>query len=534
MKQILRRANAKISIGNAAALLMVSSLLGQILGFLRVKLVNANFPTGGPGSTDAFFAAFKIPDFFFFTIAAGALGVAFMPVLADHLHKHDRKGVWELSNSLLNFLAMIMFAVGLVIFIFAEPLIHNIVAPKLDPEQLHNAVTIMRLIAFNPLLFTIGGILTSVQQTFGRFFFYAIAPLVYNLSIIISIFVFRDSLGLIGLGVGALIGACLQVLIAFAGLAGLDFKYRHFINFHAPDFRKILRQLPPRSIDQGIMSINSIVDTNFARRLGTGNISFYESAYTLHTAPTLLIGTAISSAVFPQFNKSVAQGHINEFRREFLQVLRIIIWIATPVIVVCFFGRGYLARMIFAQNNREIAAIFGFLTGAIFFRTVYTIVSRYFYAQKDTWTPLIDSLFAIALNIVLVMHLSRPDSYGITGIALAESIVAGAQLFILTTIMFIRDPKLFDMKFFGGLGRIISITGFTVVAAFIMVSLFPLNTGDTGLITLGVKLGLIASVTLSVHVGLSSLFGLEEAEPIVRKLRAVGRLIMRPLKVEGQ
>lgn len=512
----------------------MSSLLGQVLGFLRVKLVNANFLALGPDSTDAFFAAFKIPDFFFFTIAAGALGVAFMPVLADHLYKHDRKGVWELSASLLNFLAVIMFFVGMIIFVFAEPLIHHVVAPKLDPEQLHNAVVIMRFIAFNPLLFTIAGILTSVQQTFGRFFFFAIAPLVYNLSIIISIFVFKDSLGLVGLGLGALIGAILQLLIAFGGLLGLGFKYHRVINFDMPDFRKVLRQLPPRSIDQGIMSINSIVDTNFARRLGTGNISFYENAYTLHTAPTLLIGTAISSAVFPQFNRSVARGRMNEFRNEFLQVLRIIIWIATPVVVVCYFGRGYLARMIFSRNAPEIAAIFGFLAGAIFFRTIYTIVSRYFYAQKDTWTPLIDSLFAIALNIVLVSQLAKPSSYGITGIALAESIVAGCQLFILTTIMLIRDPKLFDMKFFGGLGRIISITGFTVVSAFIMVTLFPLNINDTGLITLGFKLSLIAFVIFTVHIGLSSLFDLEEARPIVKKLKSIGRLIMKPIRIDDK
>lgn len=521
----------KLSIGNAAALLVVSSLLGQVLGFLRVKLVNANFPAFGNGSTDAFFAAFKIPDFFFFTIAAGALGVAFMPVLADHLYKHDRKGVWELSSSLLNFLALIMFVLGVIMFAFAGPLIHAMV-PKLSPEQLHNATVIMRFIAFNPLLFTISGILVSVQQTFGRFFFYAIAPLIYNTSIIASIFLFRDNLGLVGLGLGALIGALLQLTIAGAGLFNLGFKYTRKIDFSMPDFRKVLRQLPPRSIDQGIMSINSIVDTNFARRLGTGNITWYENAYTLHTAPTLLIGTAISSAVFPHFNKTVAEGRMAEFRHEFLQVLRILIWVTTPVIVICFFGRGYLARMIFSRNAPEIAAIFGFLSGAIFFRTIYTIVSRYFYAQKDTWTPLIDSLFAIGLNILLVSHLARADSYGITGIALAESIVAGCQLFILTTIMLWRDPKLFDLRFLGGVGRIISITGFTVVTAFIMVTIFPLNIDDTGFITLGFKLGLIAFVTLSVHLGLSSLFGLEEATPVIKKLKSLGGLIMRPVKID--
>lgn len=533
MNRILRRANRRISLSGAALLLVSSSLIGQVLGFLRVKLVNANFSAYGPESTDAFFAAFKIPDFFFFTIAAGALGVAFMPVLADHLHKRDKEGVWELSASLLNFLALLMCGVGLIIFIFAEPLMHHIVAPNLAPEQLHNAVTIMRLIAFNPLLFTISGVLTSVQQTFGRFFFYAIAPLIYNLSIIISIFVFKDNVGLVGLGLGALIGAVLQLLIVIFGLGGLKFKFHRKIDFSMPDFRKVLRQLPPRSIDQGIMSINSIVATNYARRLGTGYVSFYENAYTLHTAPTLLIGTAISSAVFPRLNDDVARGQDSKFRREFLQVLRIIIWITMPVIVVCFFCRGYMARLIFSRNAPEIAVIFGFLCGAIFFRTIYTIVSRYFYAQKDTWTPLIDSLFAIVLYIVLVMHLSKPSNYGVAGIALAESIVAGCQLFILSAIMLYRDPKLLDRRFWGGVMRIVSVTGFSVVATFIMVSLFPLNISDTGFITLGTKLGLISIVTFAVHLTVSSLFGLEESQPVWAKLRSIFRvLVSKPLRID--
>src|SRR3954464_10988298 len=114
---------SRISLSNVAALLVATAFLGQLLGFLRTKLVNANFPTTGPQSTDAYFAAFNVPDFFFFTLAAGALGVAFMPVLSDRLYRGDRKGVWELSTSLLNFLAIIMAVVGLVMLVFAEPLI---------------------------------------------------------------------------------------------------------------------------------------------------------------------------------------------------------------------------------------------------------------------------------------------------------------------------------------------------------------------------------------------------------------------------
>ena len=115
----LNRANARISLTSAATLLVVAALFGQVLGFMRLQIINANFPYVGPNSTDAYFAAFKIPDFFFYTIAAGALGVAFMPFLADKLQKGDKKSVWELTSSLLNLMGIIMAVVGVFLFVFA-------------------------------------------------------------------------------------------------------------------------------------------------------------------------------------------------------------------------------------------------------------------------------------------------------------------------------------------------------------------------------------------------------------------------------
>ncbi len=529
-RRFFDRANKRISLGNAAALLIVAALSGQILGFLRVKLVNANFSQFGPESTDAFFAAFKIPDFFFFTIAAGALGVAFIPVLADHLESHDRKGAWELATSLLNMLAIIMGAIGVIILLFAEPLLH-LVAPGLTPEQKHNAAIIMRFVAFNPFLFTISGILPAVQQTFGRFFFYAIAPLFYNVAIIASIFFFRDNIGIVGLGIGAFIGAVLQLLVVLFGLGGLNFVFHRKINFKNPDFRRVLRQLPPRSIDQGIDSINSIVETNFGSRLGAGSISYYENAYTLHTVPIQLIGTTIATAAFPRLTARLSQNRPDLFRQDFLRILRAMIWIAIPMVVICFFGRGYLARLIFTRGSSEITAIFGFLCGAMFFRIIYAIISRYFYAQKDTWTPLGVSIFAIALNIFLAWQLSKPEHYGVAGLALAQTVVAAAEVVVLFTVMLIKDHKLFDIRFWGGLWRILSVTGFSVVATYVMVQIFPLRLTDKGLLTLGFKFGLITFVTMSVHLGLSSLFALEEAVPVIAKLRRAGKIILRPVRI---
>lgn len=336
MNRWLNRANARISLSSAAALLIGASLFGQLLGFMRTQIINGNFNSPGHITTDAYFAAFKIPDFFFYTIAAGALGVAFMPFLADKLVKGDRKAVWQLTSGLLNLLGIIMAGVGIVLLVFTEPLLRLVINHNLSPDQMHDAVMIMRIISLNPLLFTISGILTSLQQTFGRFFFYALAPILYNSCIIASVYIFKDNLGLVGLGIGALAGAVLQLFIVCFGLLGMRFKYHPRINLHNADFRRILRQLPPRSVDQGIDSINSIVETNRASTLGVGSITFYENAYTLHLVPISLVGTAISTAAFPRLNSRLAQGRPDLFKRDFLMVLRAMIWIILPVAVISF------------------------------------------------------------------------------------------------------------------------------------------------------------------------------------------------------
>lgn len=527
--QPLAKKKKVISIGNVAFLLMTTAFLGQLLGILRTKLVNANFPLSGPQSTDAYFAAFTIPDFFFFTIAAGALGVAFMPVLSDRLHRGSRKSAWELSASLMNLLAIVMFFVGLFIFIFAKPLIENIVAPGLSPEQVETSTRIMQFLAFNPLLFTISGVLTSVQQTMGRFFFYAIAPLFYNFSIIISIFLFKDNIGLVGLGIGAFIGAILQLLIVIVGLWKMNFHWHPRIVRHDPELNTVLVNLPPRSLDQGIDQVQGVVETNIASNLGSGSITYFNSAFILAQAPVLLIGTAISSAAFPRLNARLSQGRPDLFRQDFLTVLRAMIWIAAPVAIVSFFARGYLARLIYTNGNQRIANIFGLLIVAIFFRIIYSFISRWFYAQKDTRTPLFVSLFAVGLNIYLAYTLAKPSAYGVEGLAIAQSAVAAIEVAILSIIMLIRDPKLFDGTFWSGVFRIISVTGFSIVACFIMISLYPLSLDDRGIFTLGSKLAFIAGVTLAVHVGVSALFGLEEVKPVFKRAKQIAT---KPLKVD--
>lgn len=535
MNRWLNRANQRISLGGAAALLVIAALFGQLLGFLRTQIVNGNFNSPGNITTDAYFAAFKIPDFFFYTIAAGALGVAFMPYLADKLAQGDKRSVWRFTSGLINLLGILMFAVGIILLVFTEPLLHLVVGNNLSPDQMNDAVTIMRIVAFNPLLFTISGILTSLQQTFGRFFFYALAPILYNGCIIASVYIFKDSLGLVGIGIGALAGAILQLLFVLLGLVGLRFRYLFTFNWGSGDFRRMLKNLPPRSLDQGIDSINSIVETNRASTLGRGYITFYENAYTLHLVPIMLIGNTIATAAFPRLNERLSQGRSDLFRRDFLKILRVMIWIIVPVAIVTFFGRAYFARLIYKNIAPEIALILGFLVGAIVFRTLYAIISRYFYAQKDTKTPLYVSIFAIALNIFLAFALVQ--AYGgaqnperaVTGLAIAQSVVAAVEVFILMLVLVWRDRLVFTVDFWSGLFRTLSVSGFTILTTYTLVSLIPLEATDKGFVVLGSKILAIIIPTFVVHFAVSSLFGMEEAAPVARKLKQIA---LKPIKIQ--
>ena len=157
------------------------------------------------------------------------------------------------------------------------------------------------------------------------------------------------------------------------------------------------------------------------------------------------------------------------------------------------------------------------------------MLSRYFYAYKDTKTPLFVSVFAIGLNIILAFALSRPDAYGISGLAIAQSIVAASEVVILSAIIIMRDDKMLQPAFIGAVLRIVSVTGFSLLAAFLMINLLPLTATDRGIITLGGKLTLISAVTLATHTAISWIFDLEEAKFVVKKAY---NIIMKPVRVD--
>ena len=500
----------------AAGLLAGSTLIANLLGLLRERLLLANFGVGA--EVDAYKAAFTIPDFMFFILTTGALSVTFIPVFNERLVKGNKKSAWELSNSLLNFMAVITFFASIFIMIFAHPLVH-MVASGLKGYQVDQAAAMMRIIAVNPFLFSISSVFSSMQQAVGRFVFFALAPSFYSLGIIVGILALSPHFGIEGVAYGVVIGSVIQLLVSALGLYGMGYRYFPKIFWKNHGFKEVLKLLPARSVDQGIDYFNNIVEINLASRLGAGAITAYQTAYTLHSVPITLIGVAISTAAFPKMSDRINQGRPDLFKRDLLRILRVIVWLALPTSIIAYFGRGYLVRLLAAGGNPIIASLLGLLVVSIFFRSIFHIMSRSFYAQHDTMTPLKISIFAILLNIVLAITLARPSAYGINGLAIAQSIVAMLEVLILVGILWHRYPGFITPEFRGALGRMIAAAGFMSIVTYFLIKFLPLNARDRGFASLVPKFGIIVVLSLASYTAFSSFFRLAEAEPIVSRTK---------------
>jgi len=529
VKKFLVRANQKVGFGWAAALLAGSSMIAQVLGLLRDRFLFGSF---GVKSSEvaAYKVAFTVPDFMFFILISGALAVTFIPVFNERYLKGNKKSAWELSSSLLNLFAIVTFFASILIMIFAGPLVKYVVAPGLDEHTTFLAVSMMRIIAVNPLLFSISSVFASMQQAVGRFFFVAIAPSFYNLSIIAGVVFLAPEFGIMGVAFGVVIGSILQLLVSAIGLAGLGFDYRAKIYWKNLGFKRVLKILPARSLDQGIDYFQNLVEVNLASRLGTGAIGSYSAAFTLHNVPVTLIGVALSTAAFPKMTERLAQGRPDLFKKEVNKLLRLVIWFALPAVTITFLMRGYLVRILTGSGSADIAAILGIFSWAIMFRVIYHVLSRSFYAQQDTRTPLYVSIVAIGINVVLSILLARPSSYGILGLPLAQVIVAIIEVSILLVILTLRYPGLLDRVFYGAIWRMLSAFGFTFWITWLLRrELFELGATDRGFFALIPKLGLLCTIVLLSYIIISWLFRLEEVEPIIAKARTI---LFKPIRLQ--
>lgn len=531
VRSIVAKANLKLSIPHAATLLAGSMLFSSLLGFFRDRLLNGYYLKTYPVGIDAYTVAFTIPDFMFVILVSGALSVTFIPVFNQRLSTGNKKSAWELSTSLVNFMALATLIASVLIIIFADPLVSYVVGPGLDESGHSLAVSMMRVIAVNPFLFAVATVIASMQQAVGRFTFYALAPAIYNVGIIIGTVFFTGGInifgwqvfdgGIMGVALGVVLGSIMQLVVSSVGLMGLGFDYQFKIFWKNKGFRKVLRLLPPRSLDQGADYLNGLVEMNLASRMIAGTVRAYQQATTLHLAPINLIGVAISTAAFPKMTERLSQGRPDLFKSELQSVLRVIIWLALPVAIITYFTRGYLVNFIFNGGDPLIAGLLGTLVVAILFRSIYYIAARSFYAQQDTKTPLYISIFAISLNIALAIYFTMGLNMGAYGLAWAQSLVAMVEVMILFAVMSRRIGGLFDVPFMRAIWRMASATGFMAVISYVAVQLFQLGANDQSFLATFPKFILIVIISMAAYILFSKMLHLPEVDPVLSRLKKV-------------
>jgi putative peptidoglycan lipid II flippase len=525
VQKVINKANERLNIKWAAAILATSTLLSAVLGLYRDRLLNSMYLDTYKVGIDAYTVAFTIPDFMFFILVSGALSVSFIPVFNQRLSKGNKESAWQLSSSMINFLALVTLGASILIMIFAPQLVQYVVGPGLNEQGQALATSMMRVIAINPFIFSITTVISSIQQAVGRFVFFALSPMIYNIGIIIGALVFTNKIewlgwegGIMGVALGVVLGAIMQLIISSLGLIGLKFNYQFKIFKKNLGFRKVLKLLPARSMDQGLDYVSSIVDANLASRMAEGTVRAYQQASTLSAMPVNLIGVAISTAAFPEMTERIAQGRPDLFCKELRKVIQVIVWLALPIAAIMFLSRGYVVSIIKVGGDSMIAGIFGILAITILLRSVFHIVSRSFYAQQDTKTPMLISLCSIAVAIICALWFTFGLGFGAYGLAWAQVIWAALEIITLFVVMNARMPRMFNKQFGTTILKMVIATGVMSIETYIMVLIVGLRFDDQNILMVLPQLLLIGAVSAAVYLIVSYIFKLEEAKPVISKL----------------
>ncbi len=508
----------------AALVIGLSFMVSRLLGLLRDRLLVARFGVGP--ETDAYTAAFRLPELLFTLLVSGAFAVAFIPVFAEHLSKNDRKEAWEMSSVLLNFLLIFTAVAGAIAFIFADP-ITALLAPGFNAYQHELTVNLTRIMLVTPMLFAVSSLLGSIAQSFGRFVVFALASVFYNLGIIFGIVYLSPTDSIYGVAWGVVIGALLQALLQIGGLAGLGYRYHWSLKFRRNDVQRVVKLMVPRSLDQGIDQIHYIIETIIASRLQVGSLAAYYFANNLKNVPLVLIGNSIATAAFPTMASRAAKGALEVLIREFVINARLILFLVIPAAIVTVIMRGYIVRLLYGFGDSTTANTLGWFAGAIIFQALFFLIARMFYALQDSKTPLYVSLSAIVFNIPLSFGLSH--EFGVVGLAMSQSFIAVLEVAVLTLLLQSRMKQIGLSAIWAGLWRMLLAGVIMVGVTYILVArVAPLYVNDIGFMTVAPKFFGILAVSLVAYFIPCYLLDLHEARKVYGKLK---EQILKPLNL---
>jgi len=421
------------SITVAASLVALSSLASRFLGVIRDRILAGQFGAGT--SLDIYYAAFRIPDLIFNLIVLGALSAGFVPIFTNLIkdfsceHKincdpgEKNKDSWDLANNVLNLLLLGLIVLSAIGIIFA-PLLTRLITPGFGPEEQSATSALTRVMFLSPLFLGISGILGGILQSFKRFFVYSLAPIFYNIGIIVGALYFSQWWGLYGLAWGVVLGAFLHMAVQIPSVYQLGFRYKLKIVWREANTWKIGRMMIPRTLSLAISQVNLVVITIIASSLSSGSLSIFNLANNLQSFPIGIFGISFAIAAFPALSESAFDKE--KLTANFSSTMRQILFFIVPATVLIIALRAQIIRVVLGtgqfnwQDTISTMNTLGFFALSLFAQATMPLLIRVFYARHNSSTPFYLGLFTIILNIGLSFYFGA--SMGVAGLALAFSI----------------------------------------------------------------------------------------------------------------
>lgn len=437
-----------------AGFMMFATLIARLLGLLRDMVFYTWF--GRTHITDAYNAAFSVPDLIYLLLVGGALSSAFIPVFSSYLAREQEEEAWKAASIVLNYTIMAMLALIFIGEIYTRPLVLLLV-PNLPVEEINLTVLLTRVMFIQTFFMALNGIAMGVLNSKQHFTWPAIGSILYNVGIIAVGLAMARVWGIMAFSIGVVVGSIINFLVQVPALLRAGIKYYPSLNYRHPGFRQIITLMIPVAVGLSVTQINLFITQNLASGLAEGSISALRLAQRIMQLPIGIFGTSIALAVFPTMNFQAAREEIRDLKRTFSLGVRAIFLITIPAGVGLIALREPIIQLFFQQgkftaaDTASTAWALLFYSLGLFAYSALQLLNRVFYSLKDTLTPVIVGIVSIGLNILFSILMVGPMQD--RGLALAYSAAGILNMLILIVLL----------KW-----RLQSIDGFKMIKSFVI------------------------------------------------------------------
>ncbi|MEB3701399.1 Murein biosynthesis integral membrane protein MurJ [Candidatus Bealeia paramacronuclearis] len=417
------------------------TLLSRISGFVRDALIAAFL--GVNVTTDAFFVAFKLPNFFRRFFAEGAFSAAFVPIFSGLLVTSGKIQAKAYADQVFSGLFLILF-MFVLLFEGGMPLVITLIAPGFlnDPEKYQLAIELSRITFPYILFISLAAMLSGVLNSMGKFGAAAASPIILNITMIGAVLAVAfwalnpgDAMAM-----GVFSAGFLQLSWLYLSTWREDFKIKFTRPRLTPDIKKLIRLGIPGAVGAGVVQINIFIDTILASLLPTGAVSYLFYADRLNQLPLGVIGIAVSTALLPELSKQLKSGSHEEAHETQNRALEFVLAITLPAamslmvlsypLVKILFERGAFTPEDALATSYVLAAFSVGLPAYVMIK----VFSTSFFARHDTKTPVKVAMMAVGLNLTLNLILIGSLSY--VGLALSTAIAAWFNATLLATKLY--------------------------------------------------------------------------------------------------